>query len=123
QPPPPAPAKRIGSLGNVSLRGTALDRTLLPARDDSGVPQVVGQVGDTTDELAMVGGVYGAFRGEVRDRAATWRHGVGDPRIATTNGNGGAQIGVRTAVFGVGHPVAVGVGLWEAELADTQSAA
>ena len=56
----------LEALGNVRLPGTALDRTLLLARDDSGVPQVVGQVGDTTDEPAMVADVFGAFHDEVR---------------------------------------------------------
>lgn len=63
----------LETLGNVSLRGTALDRALPLASDGSGFLQVIGQVGDTTHELPMVASALGAFRNEVRDRAATPR--------------------------------------------------
>jgi len=44
----------------VRLRGAALDRALLLASDGPRFFQVIGQVGDTTHELAMVAGALGA---------------------------------------------------------------
>ena len=66
-------------LGNVSLPGTALDRVLLLTRDGSGLLQVVGHVGDTTDVLAMVAGALCAVRNEVSDGAQP----LGNPVLRT----------------------------------------
>src|SRR5207249_1420861 len=75
----------LETLGNVSLRGTALDCTLLPGSDGSCFLQLIDHVGDTTHELAMIAGTLGACRNKVRDRAATWEQGIEDPRIAAIN--------------------------------------
>ena len=58
------------TLRNVSPGGTAYDRALLLTLDGAGFLQVIGQVGDTTNELTFSAGTLGACRNAVRDRAA-----------------------------------------------------
>jgi len=55
-------ARQLVMLGNVRLFSTALDRILLLTRDDTGFLQVIGHVGDTTHELAVVASALGACR-------------------------------------------------------------
>jgi len=94
-------------LGNVCPPGTALDRVLLLTRDGSGFLQVIGHVGHTTHELAMIAGTVGACRNEVRDRVATGEQGVWHPRIAAINNSGGAQIGIGAFIWIVRHAIVV----------------
>jgi hypothetical protein len=82
---------------------------MLLTRDGSGFLQVVGHVGDTTHELAMISGVLGACRNEVRDCAAAGEHRIGHRRIAPVNDNGGAQIGIGALILIVRDAVIVGV--------------
>jgi hypothetical protein len=58
------------TLGNIGLCGTALDRAFLLTSNGAGFLQVIGHVGDTTRELAMVAGAFGAFHNKIRDGAA-----------------------------------------------------
>ena len=99
----------LETLGNVSLCGTALDRALLLTSDGAGFLQVIGHVGDTTHELAMVAGALGACRNEVRDRAATGEQGIGDPRIAAINDNGGAQIGIGALILIIRYVIPIAI--------------
>ena len=95
--------------GNIGLRGTGLDRTLLPTSDYFGFFQLIGQVGNTTHELTMITGTLGACRNEVRERTAAKEHGIRNARIATINYDSGAHIGVETLIVFVGHAVVIAV--------------
>jgi hypothetical protein len=75
----------LETLGNISLCDTALDRALLLTSDGSGLLQVISHAGDTTYELAMIAGAFGACRNEVRDCAATWEYCVGHSGITAIN--------------------------------------
>jgi hypothetical protein len=66
-------------------------------------------MGDTAHELAMIAGALGACCNEVRDRAAAGEHGIGDPRIAAINDNGGTQMRIETVVFIVRDTITVGI--------------
>src|SRR5215510_1930208 len=95
------------TLGNISACSAASDRALLLASDSSSSSQVSGQAGDTTHELTMIAGAYGAFCHKVRDCAASCGQGIRDPRIAAINNNSGAQIRSRTRVVVIGDAVVV----------------
>ena len=88
------------TLGNISLCGTALDRTLLLTSNGAGLLQVIGHVGNTTHELAMIAGALGACRNQIRDGAAIGEQGIGNPRITAINNNGGTQIRIGTIILG-----------------------
>ncbi len=104
------------------MRCTALDCALPPTREGPGFLQVIGYVGDTTNELAMIPGAPGAFCNEVRDCAAALEQGIGDPRIAAINNKGGTQIRIGTIIRIVRHAVPIAVGLLSNGLALARAA-
>ena len=78
------------TLWNVGLRRTALDRALLLTSDGPDFLQLIGQVGDTTHELAVIPGALGACHNQVRDRAPAGEHGIEYAGIAAINDDGTA---------------------------------
>lgn len=52
--------RRSVTLGNVRLCGATLDSARLPASDGSRLLQLIGELRDTTHELAVVLGTLGA---------------------------------------------------------------
>jgi hypothetical protein len=94
-------------LGNISLCGTALDRALLLTSNASGFLQVIGQVGDTTHELAMLASAFGACRNKISDRASAREHGVGDLAIAAVDDHRGTQSGIGALILIVRHAITV----------------
>ena len=104
---------RQAPLRNVGPRRAALDGAFLRPSDDAGLLERVPHVRDAAHEAAVVAGIGGAVRDEVRDPAAggaQHRDGVRHARVASVDDHGGARVGtdalvaaIRTAPAGNAH--------------------
>src|SRR4051794_20666921 len=90
------------------VRGATLDGTLLAARDDAVLLEVVGEMRDAAHEAAMVAGADRAVVDLVGDAAAGGERRVGHARVAAVDDDRGAARRADALVDAVRHAVAVG---------------
>ena len=83
----------------MRLRGTALDRPFLLPSDGPRVLQLIGEMRNTTHELAMVARALGTCPNEIGDRAAAAERDIWNLGVAAINDYGGTRIGIRTLIL------------------------
>src|SRR5207247_7876534 len=60
--------------------------------------------------LAMIASALGTFCNEVRDCAAAWEQGIGNPSIAASNDNSSTQIGIGALILIIRHTIPIAIG-------------